>query len=227
MKKNRLAALASCALLAPVISQAGSIDYNAFAGTTINFDGLAGSPNLGMGEVLGDQYAALGVTFSVPNYAAYASTSVAQLAMQNSDPNMVWVDQGGGGNDNAQGITINFASAQSEVGLFLWGSRTSTFTLEVYDGNTLLESVTSPFTDDTSVQYPEGFLALSNDNITRAVVFSTSHFDAIPGFSGTNWNFSFDDLKFGVHSVPEPGTLPLLLLGIVAAMFFRRRRATA
>ena len=97
--------------------------------------------------------------------------------------------------------------------MWLWGSRTSTFTLAIYNGDTLLESVTAPLADDPLQMYPEGFLAVSNTNITRAVIFSTSYRDDIPFLAGSP------------VGVPEPDAPGLLAAGIVALFFFRRRRA--
>jgi hypothetical protein len=208
----------ACLLVASPVSGM-PITYGSFGGTVINFDGLAGSPTLGLGETLGVQYAALGVTFDVPNFGAYATDGApATLSLLNSDPNVVWVSQGGGGGSSlALGMNINFSSPQSRVGLYMEGSADSTFTLQVFAGATLLETLTSGLAPGGSAL--EGFLALENANITRAVVYSTNS-------GGQNWNFSIDDLKFegGAPVVPEPASLLLFGTGLVGLRAWRKRR---
>jgi len=220
MKIGRIlsgAALTGCLLVASTAS-ASPIDYASFSGTIIDFDGLAGAPGLGSGEVLANQFAGMGVTFDVPNYAAFANTSLAALTNVNSDPNVIWVDQdGGAGGALAVGMNIDFAVAQSIVGLYFGSSLNSTVTLAVYNGATLLESLT------TSLALGgwglEGFVALENSNITRAVVYSTNG-------SGQNWNFAVDDLKLSaeVAAVPEPASLLLLATGGLGLLAMRQRR---
>lgn len=212
------AAVASLLLVTP--ASAMPIGYESFAGTVINFDGLTGAPGLGGGEILGAQYTALGVTFDVPNYAAYATNGVLAVStLLNSDPNVVWIDQGGGsGGPLALGMNINFSSPQSRVGLFMEGSVGSTFTLQVFSGATWLETLTSGLAPGGAGA--EGFLAVENANITRAVVYSTSG-------AGNNWNFSIDDLKFAngdAPVIPEPASLLLVGTGLAGLRAWRKRR---
>ena len=53
-------AIAGC-LLVESNTTAGPIGYGSFSGTIVNFDSLAGSPILGAGEVLANQFSGLGV----------------------------------------------------------------------------------------------------------------------------------------------------------------------
>jgi hypothetical protein len=201
--------------------KAASVSYASFSGTLISFDSLTGSPTLGSGEVLANQFADQGVTFSVPNFNAYASDGV--LATDSplcSLPNVIWVDQGGGlGGSLAQGLYINFSTPQSMIGLYVEGSSnnfsTSTFTLAVYDGDTMLDSLTSDLSPGGAVG-AEGYLMLQAPNITQAIVYSTRS-------DGQNWNFEVDNLKFSDGTAtPEPASILLTVAGL-AIMAARRR----
>jgi hypothetical protein len=64
--------------------------------SVINFDDLAGGSMNGTGTVVTDQYSALGVTFSDPDFAATANTFLTGFMTGSSAPNVLFVDQGGG-----------------------------------------------------------------------------------------------------------------------------------
>ncbi len=167
--------------------------------TTINFDTLAGTPALGTGEILAAQYSGLGATFNVPNYNAYATNgAIAALCTMQTDPNVVWVDQGGGaGGALAVGVNMNFSVPVRRVGAWMGGSAGGTFSIAAYNGATLLETITHGLTPNAIGQ--EGFMAIQRPElITRAVMFATNTV-------GNNWNFSIDDLKFdaGVSCYPD------------------------
>jgi hypothetical protein len=193
------------------------ISYNDIAGTTINFDSLAGSASLGSGEQLSHQFSSLGVVFEVPNFGAYASVGVLASTQINSDPNVIWISQGGGsGGTFAQGMNINFQSPISKVGVLFITSLNSIARLSVYSGPTLLESVTvQPNSGTGHSDLVEAFLAVSNENITRAVLSSAN-------LSGQNWNFTIDDLKF--TQIPEPNAIFLITFTMASVCITSMRR---
>ena len=211
-------ACAACLLIGSP-AMATPIAYGSFAGTVINFDDLAGSPTLGAGEALTNQYAGLGVTFLVPYFGAYASNGVlATNTALNSDPNVIWVNQGGGtGGASAQGLLVLFSQPVSRVGMYLEGSLGSTFSLAVFSGATLLEVFNSSLASGGAGL--EGFMAIENAGITQVAVYSANG-------NGQNWNFSIDDLKFetATTSVPEPATLLLLGTGLALTAWRKRRQ---
>jgi hypothetical protein len=206
--------LAGCLLVGTAL--AGPISYTSFSGTIINFDTLAGSSSVGSGEILANQYVGQGVTFSVPNFNAYANNGpLATGSSLTSLPNVIWVNQGGGADGSlAQGMDISFSTPQSAVGLYFAISASSTATLAVYDGATLIESVTSGLAPGNYAL--EGYLALSDPNITEAVVYSTNS-------GGQNWNFAVDNLKFNGGVVPEPASMLLFATGLGLVAVARRR----
>lgn len=196
------------------------ISYSSFTGTVIDFDSLTGSATLGAGEVLTNQYSSAGAIFSVPNFDAYATNGgLATYSSLNSDPNVIWIDQGGGVSGTpAFGMNIDFSAPVDNIGMYVSNSFTSTTTLSVFNNATLLESITltlpSSFTPGL-----EGFIALSNSHITRAVISSMDP-------SGRNWNFAIDDLKFST-SVPEPPAIALMALGLIGLSLARKNRSQA
>ena len=86
MLRNLVGALTGLAFLTlgillvagATIAGATPITYASFSGTVIDFDGLTGDPVIGSGEVLGAQFTGSGVTFTVPNFAAYATRAHSQ-----------------------------------------------------------------------------------------------------------------------------------------------------
>ena len=214
-----ICAVAGCCLVGKS-AKGAAISYSSFQGTVINFDDLAGSAILGNGEVLGNQYARQGVTFSVPHFAAYATSGIlATTSAFTSAPNVIWVNQGGGnGGSLAQGLDIEFSTPQSKVGVYVEGSSnsfsTSTFTLAVYSGDKLLESLTSGLAPGGAVGL-EGYLVLQDANITRAVIYSTRS-------DGQNWNFEVDNLKFSdTIATPEPAAFLLAGGGLALITIYR------
>ncbi len=167
--------------------------------TVINFDNLAGAPNLSTGEILANQYAAQGVAFTNTWGNSRANTSLANLFATNTDPNVIWADQGGGG---AVGTTqyqrIAFTVPVNRVGMFFGTSAASTVTLRVFgQGGVLLEELTKTG-QPLGAFGLEGFIGLERPElIVEARVNSTSNSPTQGPF-----NFEFDDLRFEAAGTP-------------------------
>lgn len=186
--------------------------------TLINFDGLVGGASLGTGELVTNQFAGQGVTFSNTFGGSHAQANLGALAANNSNPNIVWSDQGGG-STVGQYVQLNFAPDVNRVGMWFFLSRSATFTLEIYGtGGSLLESLTQNGT--TEPTFDEGFAGLSSGtDIAFARIFSTST-------GGESFNFSIDDLRFGgdnVGVIPIPAPALLLITALAGLSIARRR----
>jgi hypothetical protein len=206
---------------AQYIALGGVISYGNLDGSVIDFNGMAGSPVLGAGEVLTNQYSNQGVAFNVPNFNAYATDGVLASASGLASRNVIWIDQGGGdGGTSAQGMEITFSTPQAAIGLYFEISPMSRATLAVYDGTTMLESITSGLAPTGGIALDEGFLALQDPNITKAVVYSTNS-------TGLYWNFAVSNLEFSdTPGVPEPASLLLISFGLTSVGVWRSGRLT-
>src|SRR5262249_4040764 len=124
LKQAFVAAVMACAVA--MTAARPEIPYSSLpAGSaTLNFYTMAGSPVLGSGEILGAQYAGQGVICSVPNYNAYATNgALATFSLLQTDPNVVWIDQaGGGGGSSAVGIQVDFSVPVRRAGAWMGGS---------------------------------------------------------------------------------------------------------
>ncbi len=185
------------------------IDAFSASNVLIDFDGLAGAPDLTSGEIVTNQFAGQGVVFNNSFGPSRATTSVASIATLNSDPNVVWNEQGSAAADPTQieFVELVFSVPTQQLGMLFMTSLSLDFTIEIFgEGNVLLESLTTVGLTQSD-GFLEGFAGLSADeNIIRATLASHS-------LSGQSFNFSIDDLRFNV--IPEPGTLALVSLGLV------------
>jgi hypothetical protein len=122
-------------------------------------------------------------------------------------------------------VTIQLAEGHEYFGL-LWGSVDNYNSLSFYSGDTLLFSFTG-LDVDVMANGDQGA------NGTRYVnIFSDTLFDRVVA-SSTAYAFEFDNVALAIHLppaeiqigvVPEPGTLALLGLGLLAGIVTRHRR---
>ncbi len=107
----------------------------------------------------------------------------------------------------------------------LWGSVDSYNTLSFYDGTTLLFNFTGLDVDSLANgnQGAAGTLYVNINSATpfdRVVASSSAY-----AFEFDNVALAVDPITLPVNGVPEPGTLALLGLGLLAGITTRRRRS--
>jgi len=188
----------------------------ATSAAVIDFDDLAGG-SLSAGTLVTNQYAGVGVTF-VDSYTggAHAENFLGSLMPGSSAPNVLWTDQGGG-SLSGQYLEVLFSSAVTGVSALFGTSLGADITLEAYSGTTLLNSLTL-VGSVSSGGVLSGTIGVGDAGVTSARFFSNSG-------GGRSFNFSIDNLAFNSGTVPEPGTLALLGLGLAGLGVSRRRKA--
>jgi hypothetical protein len=113
-------------------------------------------------------------------------------------------------------VTLALPGEEKYVGL-LWGSVDSYNTLSLYNGSTLVGTVTG--TDVTaSANGDQGELGTFYVNIT-----STDSFNTIVATSAQN-AFEFDNVAFNPSAVPEPSSIMLGLIGMMGAATYTQMR---
>ena len=107
-------------------------------------------------------------------------------------------------------VTLSLPGEEKYVGL-LWGSVDSYNSLSLYNGSTLVGTVTG--SDVTaSANGDQGVNGTYYVNIT-----STDSFNTVVATS-TQYAFEFDNVAFNPTSVPEPSSFALAFIGLMGAL---------
>ena len=177
----------------------------------INFDDAPSN------TVIGSRYSTLGVTFSNARTVSFGSLA------GGSAPEAIYANVGGGFIPETNPVTATFAFAVSSVSLTGLDIGEGGFILKAFDAHgTAIDTQQFTGVGDGSGTF---------DTLTSSVggIFSIAFSQIIAmGPSGID-GIVFDNLVFtpaaGTPSVPEPESLALLGLGVVAIGVARRKRA--
>ncbi len=113
-------------------------------------------------------------------------------------------------------VTLALPGQEKYLGL-LWGSVDNYNSLSLYNGATLVGTVTG--TDVTSsANGDQGMFGTFYANIT-----STASFDRVVALS-SSYAFEFDNVAYNPSAVPEPSSLVLMLCGTVGLVTYKRTR---
>lgn len=218
------AAVSSASMAALISASVGGVPVG--AGMYENFDNLAGTGGLSAQGIM--------VTFSgtgagaitLPDAPGFYAAPF--ISGSNGTP---FGDLHANGRDETQylttgigEVTLQLAESHQYFGL-LWGSVDDYNSLSFYSGTTLLFNFTGHDVD-----------ALANgnqgaDGTLYVNINSDTPFDRVVA-SSTSYGFEFDNVALSVNPiglpeigvVPEPGTLALLGLGLLAGVVARHRR---
>lgn len=201
MKKFVLVAVATLGVLGTAVAEAAFLQNStglsgSFA--TQTFDANAGNDTLAASQFAGLTFSS-GVYVTYSYNGAYPNMSGASLANFAS-----W------GNCCSDPTSFTFSSVMSDVA-FAFVSNPQTTTFSAYLGGTLVES------RSVSTGYGGTFYGFTGTALDRIVITS----------SGANDAYLLDRLQTRAGtpvSVPEPGTLALLGLGMLGVGLTRRRR---
>lgn len=116
-------------------------------------------------------------------------------------------------------VTLTLPGQEMYIGL-LWGSVDSYNTLSLYNGSTLVESITGTQVT-ASADGDQGINGTYYVNIT-----STESFNTVVATS-SQYAFEFDNVAYGPTAVPEPSSFVLASLAAIGGLglWVRRRRA--
>ena len=114
-------------------------------------------------------------------------------------------------------VTLSLPEHEKYLGL-LWGSVDGYNTLDLYDGATLVGSITGS-------EVTAGANGDQGVNGTYYVnINSTQAFDKVVARS-SQYAFEFDNVAFNSTRVPEPAGMAVLGMGLIGLGFARRRRS--
>jgi hypothetical protein len=208
-----------CASAAPMITFGGSADgtgaeRSSVAGvTTIDFNGYTGGIHALPGTLGGAHYTATAggggniVTGSLPGLAAAPSltNTSAYLAVPSTSQPDAWGT-----------VAIDFAGSEFNYFGMFWGSIDAYNTISFYDGSTLLWAGSGASIADPA----NGCQTCPGTNRFVNFSFGEDRFDKIV-LSSSGRAFETDNHAFG--TVPEPGVLALLGIGLIGFAAGRRR----
>lgn len=212
-------------MLFSVLSLQGSAITSsaAFSGTAaiINFDDLAGGNCNLCGPSVTNQYSAFGVTFNDPTplSEATADTNLTASFPNASAPNLLYVGQGGMLSDSPyQPFQILFSVPVTMAGFDFGSSGDAYLQLDAYGaGHQLLESMN--FTGTPAQIGLAGFAGLQESS-PIVELDASYHPNSNPA---RTFSFSIDNLRFQGNPVPEPSTIGLIAIGLLAIAAARRR----
>ena len=115
--------------------------------------------------------------------------------------------------------TLSLGGSYNYFGLY-WGSIDDYNTLSFYNGASLVEQITGLQVIQAGTQLGDQTAPGSNRYVN--LLFSNATFDRVD-FGTTT--FAFESDNHAVANVPEPGTLGLLGLGLLAVGIARRRKS--
>jgi hypothetical protein len=223
-KSAALTALTLCIAVASPVARAGisvSVGDVPTGVNYANFDNLplggAGGTSGGITVSFGGDGQAVQGSLSGVNAAPFLSNGSGKMF---NDPNdgpdtTTYLTTGIGS------VTLSLPGEEKYVGL-LWGSVDTYNTLSLYDGSTLVGTITG--SDVTSnANGDQGASGTFYVNIN-----STTSFDKIVATS-TSYAFEFDNVAFSPNAVPEPSSIVLGLIGGIGVFSYRlmRRKGVA